>query len=106
MYLLAALPSGGLAAFGPLISRGMGYDSYETILLQTPSGAISIILLWSATWVTNRIKMRFLVVAGLTLVPIGGALGLLFAPRDRAAPLLVCFYVAMTFGVLNPLLLR
>jgi cyanate permease len=106
MYLLAALPSGGLAAFGPLITRGMGYDAYETTLLQMPSGLIAIILLWSATWVTNRWRMRFAVVAGLTLLPIGGALGLLFIPRDRAAPLLVCFYVAMTFGVLNPLLLR
>lgn len=47
MYLLMAIPSGGLSAFGP------GFTPFETILVQIPTGIIQIVLLWTATWVQN-----------------------------------------------------
>jgi hypothetical protein len=106
MYLLVATPSGGLGAFGPLITRGMGYDAFEAILMQIPTGAVQIVLLWCSTWVTNRVRLRFPVVAVMTLLPIAGAVGLLLVPRDQPGALLACYYVAMTLAVLNPLVLR
>lgn len=106
MYLLTALPSGGFGAFGPIITRGFGYSSFQTILMQMPTGVIQIILLWTCTWVTNRIKLRFPVVALVTLLPIAGAVGLLLVPRDQSGSLLACYYIAMTLSVINPLLLR
>ncbi|KAI5449351.1 hypothetical protein NCC49_004756 [Naganishia albida] len=105
MYLLTALPSGGFGAFGPIITRGFGYSSFQTILMQMPTGVIQIILLWTCTWVTNRIKLRFPVVALVTLLPIAGAIGLLLVPRDQSRSLLACYYIAMTLSVINPLLL-
>lgn len=106
MYLLTALPSGGFGAFGPIITRGFGYSSFQTILMQMPTGVIQIILLWTCTWVTNRIKLRFPVVAFVTLLPIAGAIGLLLVPRAQSGSLLACYYVAMTLAVINPLVLR
>lgn len=106
MYLCCALPSGGLGAFGPIITRGFGFSSFQTILMQMPTGVIQIVLLWTSTWVTNKIKMRFPVVAVVTMLPIAGAVGLLKVPRDQSGSLLACYYIAFTLAVLQPLVLR
>lgn len=106
MYFCCALPSGGLAAFGPIITRGFGYSSLHTILIQVPMSVTSIILLWAATWIINKLKLRYPVIAFLTLLPLSGAIGLLKVPRERSAALLCCYYLANTQGILNPLILR
>lgn len=106
MYFCCALPSGGLAAFGPIITRGFGYSALHTILIQIPTSVNSIFLLWTATWIINKLKLRFPVIAFLTLLPMGGAIGLLNVPRERSGALLCCYYFASTQGILNPLILR
>ncbi|KAJ9119024.1 hypothetical protein QFC22_003513 [Naganishia vaughanmartiniae] len=105
MYFCCALPSGGLAAFGPIITRGFGYSPLNTILIQIPMSVNSIILLWTATWIMNKLKIRYPIIAFLTLLPIGGAIGLLKVPRERSGVLLCCYYFANTQGILNPLIL-
>lgn len=69
-----------------------------------PTGAIQIVMLIFCIWLTNKIKMRFPVVAVMTLFPIGGAIGLLMVPRNQPKSLLGCYYVALVLGVLQPLM--
>ncbi|KAI5449361.1 hypothetical protein NCC49_004766 [Naganishia albida] len=104
MFLCCALPSGGFGAFGGIITKGFGFDSFEAVLMQMPTGAIQIVMLIFCIWLTNKIKMRFPVVAAMTLFPIAGAVGLLKVPRDQPKSLLGCYYVALILGVLQPLM--
>lgn len=69
-----------------------------------PTGAIQIVMLIFCIWLTNRIKMRFPIVAAMTLFPIAGAVGLLMVPRTQPKSLLGCYYVALVLGVLQPLM--
>lgn len=34
MFLCCALPSGGFGAFGGIITKGFGFDSFEAVLMQ------------------------------------------------------------------------
>ncbi|KAJ9092845.1 hypothetical protein QFC19_008569 [Naganishia cerealis] len=104
MFLCCALPSGGFGAFGGIITKGFGFDAFEAVLMQMPTGAIQIVCLVFCIWLTNKIKMRFPVVAAMTLFPIAGAVGLLKVPRDQPKSLLGCYYVALILGVLQPLM--
>ncbi|KAJ9096957.1 hypothetical protein QFC20_006317 [Naganishia adeliensis] len=104
MFLCYALPSGGFGAFGGIITKGFGFDSFEAVLMQMPTGAIQIVMLIFCIWLTNKIKMRFPIVAAMTLFPIAGAVGLLKVPRDQPKSLLGCYYVALILGVLQPLM--
>ncbi|KAJ9092801.1 hypothetical protein QFC21_006677 [Naganishia friedmannii] len=104
MFLCCALPSGGFGAFGGIITKGFGFDAFEAVLMQMPTGAIQIVVLIFSIWLTNKIKMRFPVIAVLTLFPIAGAVGLLKVPRDQPKSLLGCYYVALILGVLQPLM--
>lgn len=104
MFLCCALPSGGFGAFGGIITKGFGFDAFEAVLMQMPTGAIQIVFLVLCIWITNKIKMRFPVVAFMTLFPIAGAVGLLKVPRDQPKSLLGCYYVALILGVLQPLM--
>ncbi|GHJ88991.1 hypothetical protein NliqN6_5393 [Naganishia liquefaciens] len=104
MYMMCSIPSGGLSAFGGIITKGFGFSAFESVLMQMPTGCIQIICLVFCIWVTNKIKMRFPVVAVMTLFPIGGAVGLLMVPRSQPKSLLGCYYVALVLGVLQPLM--
>jgi hypothetical protein len=61
--LSAACPSGGIGAFGGLITKGFGFDTFTTILMQMPTGAIGIAALLLSIYITNRIKLRWPVLA-------------------------------------------
>jgi len=58
-----ALPSGGFGAFSGIITKGFGFSSFEAILMQIPTGAIGILTLLITIWVTNKIQLRFPVIA-------------------------------------------
>lgn len=104
MYMCCSIPSGGLSAFGGIITKGFGFNSFQAVLMQMPTGAIQIICLVFCIWLTNKIKMRFPIVAFFTLFPIAGAVGLLMVPRNQPKSLLGCYYVALVLGVLQPLM--
>jgi hypothetical protein len=89
------------AALLKLTSAGFGFNSFHSILMQMPTGAIQIVFLILSIWLTNKIKLRFPILAVLCLFPIGGAVGLLMVPRDRPSALLGCYYVALILGCLR-----
>lgn len=105
MSLTAAIPSGGFGGFGSLVTKGFGFDSFTSLLMQMPTGAISIILLLVGFHVTNRIRMRAPVIAVICLFPVAGAAGLVKAPRNQPGALLACYYVAYFFQALFPLII-
>jgi len=105
MWFCAACPSGGIGAFGGLITVGFGFDQFTSILMQMPTGAIGIAGLLIGIYVTNRIKMRWPVLAVITLFPIAGAVGLTHVPRTQPSALMGCYYVAFMFACIQPLLI-
>src|ERR1700760_1995653 len=77
-FYLDRLPVGGIAAFGPLIIQGFGFNSvrpsipilsihllhtkqFDTTLFNMPFGAIAIIAIFGGAWLTNKIRLRFAV---------------------------------------------
>lgn len=103
MSFTAAVPSGGFGAFGSLITKGFGFNAFTSVLMQMPTGAISIILLITSIRVTNKYKCRAPVIALVAIFPIAGAVGLVRTPRNKPGVLLACYYVAYFFQALFPL---
>lgn len=75
--------------------KNFGYDSFETILLNMPFGAVQLLATMLGAWAATALKMKAPVLAFLSLPPIAGAAALLHLPRDASAkgPLLVAYYL-------------
>jgi len=69
--------------------------------MQIPTGVIGIITLLTAIFVTNRIKIRFIVILVIILPAIGGAIGLIYVPRKHIRGLLGCQYTLTVYGALR-----
>ncbi|BEJ16693.1 hypothetical protein CspHIS471_0600940 [Cutaneotrichosporon sp. HIS471] len=104
MWFCAACPSGGIGAFGGLITKGFGFSTLNTILMQIPTGCIGIVGLLTSIYITNRIKMRWPVLAVVTIFPIAGGVALTQVPRSKPGGLMAAYYVAYVFAVIQPLL--
>jgi len=90
---------------GSTNSQGFGFNTFTTILMQIPTGAIGIVSLLLSIFVTNKIKMRWPVVAVVALFPIAGAIGLTQVPRNKPSALMGCYYTAFVFSCIQPLLI-
>ncbi|TYJ58266.1 hypothetical protein B9479_001092 [Cryptococcus floricola] len=104
MWLLCAIPSGGIGAFGGLITKGFGFDTFTTILLQMPPGAIGIITILVGIYITNKIKMRWPVLATICIFPIAGACAITQVQTSKTGALMASYYVAYLFSAIQPLL--
>lgn len=106
MLFLAALPSGGISAFGTLIIQGFGFDSFQSILFNMPFGALSIVAIFGGAWLTNKIKLRFPVIVLLCCFPVAGCVALLRLGRgaNERGPLLAAYYILSMFGGIQPML--
>ncbi|WVQ69752.1 uncharacterized protein L199_007972 [Kwoniella botswanensis] len=104
MYLCTSTPSGGFGAFSGLITKGFGFDSFESILMQIPTGFIGIFTLLIAIYCTNRWKTRWAVIAIVTLFPIAGASAMVKVSRSQSGALLASYYVAYPLAGIQPLL--
>lgn len=62
MLFLAACPSGGIGAFGPLIIKGFGFNSFQSILFNIPFAFMQIVSIAFGAWLTNKIHLRFPVI--------------------------------------------
>lgn len=104
MWFCASCPSGGIGAFGGLITKGFGFSTFKTILMQIPTGCIGIVGLLTSIWITNKIKMRWPVIAVICLFPIAGAIAMTQLSRSNPGALMGAYYVAYMFSVIQPLL--
>ncbi|KAL8283386.1 hypothetical protein RQP46_005796 [Phenoliferia psychrophenolica] len=103
LLFLAATPSGGIGAFGGLIVQSFGYDSFHTILFQMPFGALQFFCILLCAWITNKIRIRWIVIVVATAFPIAGAAMLLHLPRgpQHKGPLLAAYYLVSVLGVIR-----
>jgi hypothetical protein len=94
------IPSGGITTFGPLIVKGFGYNSFDTILLNIPFGAVQIVATLGgaafATWTKKKGPALIL----LCIPPIIGCVMLLTIEHTAAhrGPLLVAYYLVCVYA--------
>ena len=98
-----ACPQGGIGTFSGLITKGFGFDSFTTILMQIPTGVIGIIVQLVGIFAVNRLKIRFVVIAFIIIPAIAGAAGLVYVDRNNTRGLMACFYVLYFYGGLQQL---
>ncbi|KAL2782948.1 major facilitator superfamily domain-containing protein [Aspergillus keveii] len=91
--------------FGPLILSGLGFDKYRTTLLNMPFGALQFIMILLSSYLTQKAKMKGIVLA-IFMAPVVAGLAVLYAlPRNDSVqgPLMAGYYLlAFLFGG-NPL---
>lgn len=108
--VLAILPNLGSALpsfFGPLILEGFGFDTYRTMLLNIPFGAVQGIVILASCWTANRMKVKGIILLGFMLPVVAGTamlLGLKRGESQRPA-LLVAYYLTAFIFAANPLLM-
>lgn len=93
MFFLMSVPPGGLGAFGGLIVKGLGFDSFASILMQMPTGVIGIFFMIFWTWLVNKIKLRYPVAGGICLFPIAGAAVLVSVDKSNIGALMSGYYM-------------
>jgi hypothetical protein len=69
--------------------------------MQIPTGVIAITTLLIAIFLTNKIKIRFIIVAVICIPAIAGAVGLVYVPRSDVRGLMACYYVLYLFPALR-----
>jgi len=106
MLFLCALPSGGIASFGPLIIKGFGFNQFQTLLFNIPFSALQVIAVILSALLSTKLKLKWPVIFGLCLPPIAGASGLYVLGRglEYRNRLLGCYYVLSLFIGLQPML--
>ncbi|KJA25086.1 hypothetical protein HYPSUDRAFT_135365, partial [Hypholoma sublateritium FD-334 SS-4] len=67
--LLINIPSGGIAAFGPLIIKGFGFNGDIVMLLLTPYGALQILLLFLGFWTNQKLNKKWPIVVFISILP-------------------------------------
>ncbi len=90
-----SVPSGGISTFGPLIVKSFGYDSFKTILLNIPFGAVQLVATMGGAWLAMCWKKKGPVLILLCIPPIIGATVLLCLDHTASnrGPLLVAYYL-------------
>jgi hypothetical protein len=76
----------------------IGVDTFTTILMQMPTGAIGILTLLIGIFFTNRFKTRWLVILCIVLPPIAGAVALTQVGRNEPSTLIACYYIIWLYG--------
>ncbi|KAJ5253871.1 hypothetical protein N7524_011051 [Penicillium chrysogenum] len=99
-----SIASGGISAFGPLIIKSFGFDSFQTILFNIPFGVIQILAILITGWLATWTQRKGLVIAGASLPPSVGAIMLLTVPRHHKGVLLFGYYLVSTMASITPLI--
>lgn len=93
--------NGAVSSFQSTIIKGLGYDSKQSALLTIPSGAVSIVSILSATYVSGRFNLRLVNIVALIIPAIVGGALMAFT-NGKIAPL-IGNYLTNTIGASLPL---
>ncbi|KAL4265633.1 MFS transporter superfamily protein [Pleurotus pulmonarius] len=95
-----ALPTGGLGAFSNIILTEFGFTQLQTYLLAIAQGAIIMIFLFSAAYLSKKFNQRLLLAFIYTLPNIAGTIVFICVPANSATKvgLLIAFYCTQGFG--------
>ncbi|KAL3478284.1 major facilitator superfamily domain-containing protein [Aspergillus californicus] len=96
LTILSAIPSGLITTFSSILIRGFGYTSKESALLNTPSGAVSILSIILSTYAIAKGYDRWLVINILFIPTLVGSCLISFLPEDNQAGCLVGIYMVNT----------
>jgi hypothetical protein len=101
-----SIPSGGISTFGPLIIKAFGFDKYTTILFNIPFGAIQMVSTIGGAFIATKLKIKSIVLMGLTIPPIIGIVMLLTIPysKDNRGKLLAGYYLISFYPGISPLI--
>ncbi|POR31158.1 Uncharacterized protein TPAR_08636 [Tolypocladium paradoxum] len=90
--------------FGPIIVGGFGFPPAKTSLLNIPFGAVQLIVIFPASYLAHRFRIKSVFLGAVMLPVLAGAVMLFLLPRDNIPPLLAAYYLlAFLFGG-NPLI--
>ncbi|KAG4253884.1 hypothetical protein FPRO06_11177 [Fusarium proliferatum] len=90
--------------FGPIIVGGFGFDKGVTSLLNIPFGAVQLLVIFPASYLAHRYRVKSIFLIAVMLPVLAGAVMLHQLNRDHVAPLLAAYYMlAFLFGG-NPLI--
>ena len=73
--LTANIPNGGTSNFGTLMTRGFGFNTLNTTLLQIPYGLSQTLFIVAAIWInhkTAKYNIRTYLMAAVTCIPVFG----------------------------------
>ncbi|KXN86369.1 hypothetical protein AN958_10231 [Leucoagaricus sp. SymC.cos] len=95
-----ALPTGGLGAFSNIIINAFGFSQLQTYLLAIAQGAIIMIFLFSAAYLSKRFSQKLLWAFIYTLPNIAGTIVFICVPTTphTKVGLLMAFYCMQGFG--------
>lgn len=95
-----ALPTGGLGAFSNIIINAFGFTQLQTYLLAIAQGAIIMIFLFSAAYLSQRYNQKLLLAFIYTLPNIAGTIAFICVPTSSHTKvgLLMAFYCMQGFG--------
>lgn len=90
--------------FGPIIIGGFGFGKEQTSLLNIPFGAVQLIVIFPASYMAHRFRLKSPFLIAVMLPVLAGAIMLYKLGRDSIPPLLTAYYLlAFLFGG-NPIL--
>ncbi|EXJ92787.1 hypothetical protein A1O3_01339 [Capronia epimyces CBS 606.96] len=102
--ILVAVPNSGVTFFGTLIIKNFGYDSFISSLLMMPYGAVMLIVLPAAGYITSKYPNTRCINQFCTSFPaiIGAAL-VYYLASDNQAGRLAGFYMTAASNAALPL---
>ncbi|KAF6828264.1 transporter C460.05-like protein 1 [Colletotrichum plurivorum] len=90
--------------FGPIVISGFGFDSARTSLLNIPFGAVQLLVIFPASYLAHRFRVKSVFLAALLAPVLAGAVMLYLLDRSSIPPLLAAYYMlGFLFGG-NPLI--
>ncbi|KAJ3575174.1 hypothetical protein NP233_g1276 [Leucocoprinus birnbaumii] len=95
-----ALPTGGLGAFSNIILNAFGFTQLQTYLLAIAQGAIIMLFLFSAAYLSKKYDQKLLCAFVYTLPNIAGTIVFICVPTSphTKVGLLMAFYCMQGFG--------
>ncbi|KAL9618711.1 MAG: hypothetical protein Q9160_006590 [Pyrenula sp. 1 TL-2023] len=109
--LLTSIPNGGISNFSSILLTTFGYSSQEALILNTPGGAVGVVVVLLSGYLSDKWNDRSLVMLICLLPTIAGA-GIMYGLDPTGIPkhhskgwLLFASYLTGTFGAAFMLLL-
>ncbi|MDI1490023.1 MAG: hypothetical protein OHK93_001222 [Ramalina farinacea] len=107
--MLSSIPNGGISNFSSILLTTFGYTSQQALILNTPSGAIGVVVVLSVGYLSDKWNDRTLVML-ISILPTILAAALMIGldpngvPKNKAG-LLAGSFLSGTFGAAFMLLL-
>ncbi len=101
------LPSGGFGAYASIIIKSFGFTTWQTQLLQMPTGVVMICVMLTSVWADRKFKQTILIMMVGVLPTIAGTVALISVPFEpsKRVGLLIAYYAMYSFWVCSGLAL-